>query len=105
MKGTIDMKPWPGLLLAPLLVLAEQSIAFSLAPLACARQAGAWLHAVPAAFTLVTLAIALATTLAHRREPVPQAWTLRLAVPMGWFSVVVLLALWLPLWGLDPCRA
>lgn len=98
------MKTWPALVIAPLLVLAEQSVALALAPWACARQAGGWLHAVPAVFLLATIAIAAAATLARAHAPPGRETHARIAVAMGWFSVLVLLALWLPLWGIEPCR-
>lgn len=98
------MKTWPALLLAPLLVLAEQSLALVLTPFACARQAGAWLHVVPAAFLLATLAIAVVATLAGAQAPPERKAIARIAVVMGWFCAVVLVALWLPTWGIEPCR-
>jgi asparagine N-glycosylation enzyme membrane subunit Stt3 len=60
------------LLLAPLLVLAEQSAVYALVTPLCGRQAGPWLHAVAAGFALGILALTwVAQREAHRLQQMP----------------------------------
>ena len=115
---------WPALLLAPLLALADISLAYALVSPACARQDGAILHVVLA----VSLAMALAmTTVAwrHWRAVVPSSpdadaaqrttWSdgsdaaarpgfvALMATLVGALSSLVIVALWTPVWWLPPC--
>lgn len=118
MKQDRALPVWPALLLAPALVLAEQSLAYALVAPLCARQQGAWLHAVPLAFIAVVLLLTLLAALEVRRlggrqaaAAVRDAATLRplfvarIATGLGALSLLVLLALWMPQWWLSPCLA
>jgi hypothetical protein len=99
----VTWRAGPVLVLAPLVALGEQSLAFALVPASCAAQSGPWLHAVAAAAVL--LGVTLAALASHSaRSVAPERLLLaRIASAMAWFSVVVLLALWLPVWLLEPC--
>lgn len=116
MKHERALPVWPALLLAPALVLAEQALAYALVAPLCARQQGAWLHAVPMAFmALVLLLTVLAACEVHRlgglrpgtgpsdavaRRPL---FVARVATGIGALSLLVLVALWMPQWWLSPC--
>jgi hypothetical protein len=91
------------LVIAPLLVLSEQALAFALVPLSCAAQSGPWLHAVAAAALLLGVAIAVVTSRSARSVSPERLLLARMAGAMAWLSVAVLLALWLPVWVLEPC--
>jgi hypothetical protein len=99
------LRAGPVLVVAPLIVLGEQALAFALVPLGCATQSGGWLHAVAAAALLLGVAIAGLTSRATRSVPPQRLMLARLASAMAWLSVAVLLALWLPIWLLEPCQA
>jgi len=90
------VRPWPAMLLAPLVVLGVQSVSYALTPLACAAQHPGWLHAVAAA----GLVVAAACTLTAVGSPRVLG---RIALGVGVLSVLTLLALWLPIFVLDPC--
>jgi hypothetical protein len=98
------MRSGPIVVLAPLLALAEQAIAFALVPFACAAQWGAWLHGVPALFFLAGLLIAIAATRLAAGVPAERALFPRLAAGMAWLSLLALIMLWLPMWVLEPCQ-
>jgi hypothetical protein len=125
------MLSWPALLVAPLVVLGQLSIAYSLVAPQCAQQGRGWLHAV----SLVSLALVLAMTglawrawQAHARAidgahpPTSSTGAVRavsaasgdaaaqrpsfvalVAVLVGALSTLVSVALWLPIWMLSPC--
>jgi hypothetical protein len=97
------MSSWPALLIAPLLVLAEQSLAYALAPALCATQQGAWLHAVAAPFVLASAALTWRAARALRFAAPAQLFMARLGTGVGALSTLVLLALWIPKWVLEPC--
>jgi len=95
----------PVLVIAPLLALGEQALAFALVPLSCATQSGPWLHAVAGAAVLLGVAIAAVASRSARSVPAERLLLARMASAMAWLSVAVLLALWLPVWVLEPCTA
>jgi hypothetical protein len=115
------MRSWPALLIAPLLLLAQQSVALALATPSCRNQTTVAMHAVSA---IALLAILLLTALAGsawrahrlvhdasfaspRREDTRALRRARfvaaLAVVVGLLSALVSLAMWLPIWVLSPC--
>jgi hypothetical protein len=94
---------WPALLIAPLLVLAEQALAYALTPALCAAQRGEWLHAVAAVFTLGSAVLTLPAARLMRSPDPMQRFFARMGTGVGALSTVVLLALWLPKWVLEPC--
>lgn len=109
------MKTWLGLLAAPTLVLAVQSVDYALVRYACERGDPVPLNVVSA------LAFALsigATILAYRHwrhaaAAFPASYESRAARPaflalaatvLGAFSACVQLMMWFPQWLLSPCR-
>jgi hypothetical protein len=97
------MATWPALLIGPLLVLAEQALAYALTPALCATQRGEWLHAVAAPFMLACAILTLQAARAMRSADPSQRFYARLGTGVGALSTVVLLALWIPKWVLEPC--
>jgi hypothetical protein len=124
------MLSWPALLLAPLIVLGELSIAYSLVSPSCASQHRGGLHAVAAVSLLVVLVLTALAWRAWRRpaSPRPNAGQAngslaaptvtradseatedrphfidQMAVVVGALSVLVCGALWAPIWLLSPC--
>lgn len=106
------MRIWLALLAAPILMLADQSIAYGTAGWSCAEQNRIALHAVHAVFFAAT---AVFTWMAWRRwrgsVPAPQGdeavaarhFLAGIAMASGAFSTLVIAAMWLPNWVLSPC--
>jgi hypothetical protein len=106
------MRIWLALLLAPVLTLTDQSVAFATVGWACARQQTMVMHAVHAGFLL---AILVATFLAWQlwHETVPSEGsdeTLKrrhflagLAMASGVLSALVTAAMWFPTWIIPAC--
>ena len=116
------MLSWPALLLAPLVVLAQQSITYALVTPSCAQQSRTALHAVAAVALVLVLAMtAMAWRAWHgaaaRAPNDERAVTFAdgvgasarprfvelVAVNVGAISSLVCAALWLPIWMLSPC--
>ncbi len=109
------MKTWLGLLAAPALVLAVQSIDYALVQIACARHSTVSLNVVSA---VAFAASVFATVLAYRKwrataAPFPASYDARparaaclafAATVLGAFSTLVQLTMWFPQWVLSPCR-
>jgi hypothetical protein len=111
---------WPALLLAPLLALTEQSVAYALATPTCQTQAEHWHQLVPAPFIALTLLFTVMAWLEVRKlvaqgldQPHVDAdardlrryFAARLAVWCGGFSTLVIVAMWIPQWVLSPCSS
>lgn len=115
------MRAWPALLIAPLLVLAQQSISLALATPSCHQQTTVALNAVSA---VTLLAVVLLTVLsasgwrAHRlpgdralheadREDTRPLRRRRFVAAMGTvvglLCALLSLAMWFPVWTLSPC--
>ena len=110
------MPVWPALLLAPMMALGEQLIAYALSTPACQTQLDLWMHLVPLAFASVTAVftalawlqmrrLALlphvdADTASHRRY-----FVARIATWCGALSTLAIVAMWIPQWMLSPCAA
>jgi hypothetical protein len=108
------MRTWPALLLAPLLALADQSVAYMLAGWTCAHGHETVGHAVHAIFLVAILATtALAWTTARTgfdatREAagfsVNRHDSMALcALALGVLSAMIVVAMWIPQWMLSPC--
>jgi hypothetical protein len=122
------MLSWPALLVAPLLALTQLSIAYSIVDVSCETQSRAALHAVAALFVvLVAITVAMAwrgwrrqvaslgaeehgdvrrhaVTAAdgHQAERRPPFLAM-VSLLAGALSLLVTIALWLPIWFLSPC--
>jgi hypothetical protein len=107
---------WPALILAPLLALAEQALAYALATPGCAHQHDAVLHVVPLGFLLAALATtAMAWADARRRAPeggghadadrlgANRYFIACAATGVGALASLAIVAMWVPLWWLPPC--
>ena len=102
-----DVRIWAPMLVAPLLALAQQSIAYALVTPLCSRQAGGWLHALSAAFVLATVALTGAAWQEMRRTdaaPLNRRFLARVAVGVAAVSVIALLAMWIPQWLVPVCQ-
>jgi len=108
------MKTWPALVLAPLLALADQGVAYALVPWSCANQKIVPLHAVHMVFLLAALAATLPAWRAFsltRGQPKSDEgesgdrmpFLALSGVVVGLLSAAVIAAMWLPVWVLSPC--
>ena len=118
------MLSWPALLLAPIVALAQQSIAYSLVTPACAQQSRTVLHAVAAVSLVLVFAMTVMAWRAWRAPPSDgeargeqRAVTFAdgigasarprfidlVAVIVGALSALVCVAQWVPIWMLSPC--
>lgn len=106
------MAIWFALLVAPILALADQSVALSMTAWACRGQHGIAIHVVHLAFALITIC---ATFLAWRawRETVrgadaSEAATRRrflagMSIGASALSLLVIVTMWMPTWVLSSC--
>jgi hypothetical protein len=108
------MRIWLALLIAPILALTDQSIAFAMTGWACANQQELAMHGVHVLFLAATLAITIAAlgpwraTLRAkmRNEALARRHFLAgLATASGALSALVIAAMWVPNWILSPCFA
>jgi hypothetical protein len=94
---------WPAAIVAPTVVLAQQSIALALAPAACTASHPGWLHGT----AFVSLAIAVVLTaiavVEWRNAPPERLFAARVASGIGAISCATLVALWMPVWFLGAC--
>jgi hypothetical protein len=108
------MKNWPALILAPALVLAEQSATYALVTPSCGRQSILALHVVAA----VSLVLALGMTLTawprrHIANPTAEGdasqarerFLAVVATMVGGLSSLAIVALWIPNWIVSPCAS
>jgi hypothetical protein len=115
------MQSWPALLLAPLIVLAQQAFSLALATPSCRQQTVTSLHALAAGSLVLVLAL---TILAWRdwsssrlagdppngqaqREDTRQLRRRRFVAAtgmlVGLLSAAVSLMMWVPVWMMSPC--
>jgi hypothetical protein len=108
------MRTWPALILAPLLALADQSVAYALVGWSCAEQNRVALHLVHAAFlaaTVLTLLpeVRLLRPIAHTVDiggsQDRQVMLAIVALMVGALSALVIVAMWVTNWMLSPCYA
>jgi len=110
------MRIWPALLLAPLMALADQLVAFAIVGWACAQGRPVIVHAVHAAFLVAAAATLPAAWREWKRGRACSAsasagagagerksFLAILAVGSAALSVLVIAALWLPTWLIAPC--
>jgi len=106
------MRTWFALLGAPVLALADQSVAYATVGWSCAHQHTLVVHAVHGAFLApILIGTLLAWQLwretrpvrAQGEEPARRHFMAGLAAASGALSALVVGALWLPVWVLGPC--
>jgi hypothetical protein len=109
------MRIWLALIVAPLLALADQAVAFSMVGWACAHQTPALLHASHALFLVLATATAVAAGL-HWRETDSAAASTReaarqvrflagIATTVATLSALAIAAMWVPTWMISSCIA
>jgi hypothetical protein len=104
---------WPGLILAPLFALADQSVTYAMVHWSCETQRHAPAHFVHAAFLLATL-MTLAMAWSRWRVPASRAdagdalgnssFIAAMATLAAALSALVIVAMWMPQWVLSPCH-
>ena len=117
------MRTWLALILAPLLVLAQQSATYALATPSCRQQTTLGIHTVAGITLLVVLVFTALAWSAWRdtalpSDPPPGAaersdvralrrrrFVAAMAVAVGALSALVALMMWVPVWLLSPCFA
>lgn len=110
------MRTWPGIVLAPLLALADQSVAYALVQWGCHAQQFASLQWVHAVFLVATLATLIPAWPGAMRREVPAAampgdthdrqhFMSLVSLMVGSLSALIIVALWIPQWVLSPCFA
>jgi hypothetical protein len=104
---------WPGLVIAPLLALADQSVAYAMVEWSCETQRHAAAHFVHFAFLVLTL---LTMGMAWRNRGGPslradsgdpataRSFVAMLATLVAALSALAIAAMWLPQWMLSPCH-
>lgn len=109
------MRAIPTVVLAPALVLADQSVAYAFVPWGCSHQHGLGIGFVHAIFLLATLLLSLrswrdlrAASLVARGAseegwPGDRRMIARLGLLLGLLSSLVIFAMWVPHWALSPC--
>ena len=109
------MSIWLALIVAPLLALADQTVAFALVGPGCASQSTALLHATHALF----LALAIVATVAAWRSwlataaaptadgngVVQRRFLAGVATTVAALSAAAIAAMWIPTWLISPCIA
>jgi hypothetical protein len=104
---------WPGLLLAPLFALVDQSVTYAMVEWSCETQR----HALPHAVHLIFLLLTLATLWMAQGNPpragvredsgdpaTARSFVSTLAMLVGALSALVIVAMWVPQWMLSPCH-
>jgi hypothetical protein len=109
------MRIWLALIVAPLLALTDQAVAFSMVGWACAHQSPALLHASHALFLTLATATAVASCLqlgetgnaeADKREAARQVRFLAgIAATVASLSALAIAAMWIPTWMISSCIA
>ncbi len=109
------MRIWLALLVAPLLALADQTIAFALVGPGCAAQTTLVLHASHALFLVLAIAVAVAAwrrwletataRVEHGEGTVQRHFLAGIATTVAALSAAAIAAMWLPTWLISPCLA
>src|SRR4029453_10100693 len=119
-----DVRVWPALLLAPLVALLDQSVAYALVTPSCAGQSTVALHLVAGLSAALVAVMTLGAWRTWRRitseldvmgtGPPPSdatdgrargSFVAHVATLVGLLSLLVVLAMWLPIGVLSPCAA
>ena len=110
------MRTWPGIVLAPVLALADQSVAYALVEWGCHAQQFATLQLVHLVFLLAALATLIPAWPGAMRPARPDPalagdnrdrhhFMSVVSLMVGSLSGLVIVALWIPQWVLSPCFA
>ena len=110
------MKIWIALLVAPILVLTDQVVAFAVVGWACAQQRTIAVHAIHALFLIAVLASTLPALRQWRKAPAESGrdgheavsrrrFMTGVAVGVGLLSVAIVAAMWMPTWVIAACSA
>lgn len=109
---------WLGLVVAPLVVLATQSVLYSMVTPSCGAQIRLDMHLVSAVALVIVavLAVFAFSECSLRRgepaspdhdgaqPPVPRRFLADIAAAVSGFSCLVILGMWFALWVLGPCE-
>jgi hypothetical protein len=109
------MSIWLALIVAPLLALADQTVAFALVGPGCASQSTALLHTTHALFLALTIVATVAawrSWLATAAAPaaagngvVQRRFLAGVATTVAALSAAAIAAMWIPTWMISPCIA
>jgi len=114
----VSNKSWLGLVLAPTVALATQSILYSMVTPSCGAQVRLHLHLVAAVALLIAAVLAVlafAESSLHRGDPaspdhdgahhpVPRRFLADCAAAVSGLSCLVILGMWFAMWVLGPCE-
>ncbi|HEX4233827.1 MAG TPA: hypothetical protein VH041_05930 [Caldimonas sp.] len=107
------MRIWLALIVAPLLALADQSIAFALVGWACAHQSTALVHASHLVFLLLTAGAAVYAWQGWREAASANGGAAAgemhflsgVATATASLSAIAIVAMWVPTWMISSCIA
>ena len=108
------MRIWFALIVAPLLALTDQTVAFSLVHWACAHQSLWAVHLSHALFLAIAAAAAVSAWLRWRQTTIsPQTgagmvqfhFLAGVATMIAVLSAVAIVAMWIPTWMISSCIA
>jgi len=108
------MRTWVALIVAPLLALTDQTVAFALVHWACAHQSTWVVHLSHAGFLAIAAAAAAGAWLRWREtgfcapggEATVQFHFLAgVAMMVAVLSALAIVAMWIPTWMISPCIA
>lgn len=108
------MRIWIALIVAPLLALTDQAVAFALVHWACAHQSTMVVHLSHAFFLAIAAAAAVGAWLLWRETTITVGvggatiqlhFLVSVAMVVAVLSAVTILAMWIPTWMISPCIA
>ena len=109
------MRIWLALIVAPLLALTDQSVAFALVGWSCEHQTALPVHASHALFLALTTGVAASGWLAWSRTalvPLREGDAVRrrhflagIAFAVATLSALAIVAMWIPTWMISACLA
>ena len=109
------MAIWLGLIVAPLLALADQTVAFALVGPGCATQTTLVLHASHAIFLALAVAAMVVAWRKWQETTAPfegsadavrqRHFLAGVAMTVAALSAAAIVAMWIPTWLISPCVA
>ena len=106
------MRTWLALLVAPILALTDQSVAYATVGWACANQQTIAVHAVHIVFLVAVVAATVAARQLARETAATKSrgeadarrhFLAGLATASGALSALTIVAMWIPAWMLGAC--